>query len=163
MVQTARARLSERPSWPNFLPMKHLRSPRKAAGVLALAAFVLAGCADGVPWQKAGCAGETLTETTLFFGLSRVGGEVTEAEWAAFQKNHLEPAFAEGFTVINGDGYWRVPETGKSVSEKSKILIRVHSGSSDDLAAIAGVINTYKTQFDQESVLRMESEVCTDF
>ena len=97
-------------SCPSFLPMTHIKAPWKISFVAPLAAVLLVGCADTtLPWEKTGCAGETLTETTLFFGLSRPDGEVTEEEWDAFQKNHLVPAFAEGFTVIDGDGYWRRP------------------------------------------------------
>ena len=161
MPQFAWARLSERLCCPSFLFMRHLTKKL----IAPLAVIALAGCAEGVPvdlpWQESSCAGERLTETTLFFGLSKAEGEVTDAEWNDFQKTHLTAAFSEGFTVINGDGYWQVPETGKSVSEKSKILIRLHKATPDDLAAIDQVIETYKTNYDQESVLRLDSEVCT--
>lgn len=104
-----------------------------------------------------------MTETALYFGLSRPDGTVTQREWEAFRDDILVTQFSDGFTIVEGDGYWRNPKTGRSASEPSKVLVRIHSGSKSDQAATAQVIETYKAKFQQHSVLRVDNSVCAVF
>ncbi len=123
----------------------------------------LAGCADGPRFLDVRCNGTPMTETALYFGLSGPAGSLSEDDWQGFRADVLVPAFSEGFTVIDGDGFWRNPETGHAASEPSKVVIRVHERRRRDDQAMTQVIDAYKTRFEQQSVLRVDTRVCAAF
>ncbi len=104
-----------------------------------------------------------MTETALYFGLSSPNGPVSDADWQGFRDVMLVPAFSEGFTVIDGDGFWSNPDTNHAVSEPSKVVIHVHERRKTDNEAISQVIDAYKTEFQQLSVLRVDTPVCAEF
>jgi hypothetical protein len=120
--------------------------------------LALAGCA-GVPpplcspaETQAGCA----IATQLFFGLSRPDGtDVSTAEWQSFLAETVTPRFPAGFTISEAEGQWRADATAAIVRESSRILLIVHRAGEDE-AAIAVLIDVYKTQFRQQSVLRLD-------
>ncbi|MBN8430046.1 DUF3574 domain-containing protein [Microbulbifer salipaludis] len=109
-------------------------------------------------------AGESLQfHDLLYFGTER--GEqrpVTDAEWAAFVQEVLTVHFPDGLTVLSGTGQW-TSGTGDIVRERSHVLSLVHTGNTESEASITTLINTYKTRFDQESVLRVRSAACVAF
>ena len=131
-----------------------------------LLAGLLAGCAAAPPGSlcspaeiEAGCA----IATQLFFGLSRPdGGVVSEADWREFLADTVTPRFPAGFTILAAEGQWRAEGSPTIMRESSRILLVVHPPGVDD-AAIAGLIDAYKTRFRQDSVLRLDSKAIARF
>ena len=136
---------------------------RQSTAALFALTLLVTGCANGPRFLDVRCNGAPATETALYFGLSGPAGPISEGDWNAFRRDVLVPAFSEGFTVIGGDGFWRSSKTGEAASEPSKVVIRIHEKTRDDEAEIADVIATYKKDFQQESVLRVDTPVCATF
>ena len=101
-------------------------------------------------------------KTELYFGLSKPGGAVSASEWNKFLDEQVTPSFKEGLTVVDGKGQW-LNQAGVVTKEDSKILILIHKPGPDKDAAIQKIIETYKRQFQQESVLRVTSAVKVEF
>lgn len=138
-----------------------VRSVATIAAVLAVF-----GCA-GVPAPEAARAcrlGDAMVETQLFFGLSKPqGGTVSERDWRAFVTAEIAPRFPEGFSVLDGAGFWRDAASAKTISEKSKVVVRMHAEGADADAAIAAIVAAYKTRFQQDAVMRVDRPVCAQF
>lgn len=116
------------------------------------------------------CSPSTLawTETRLFFGRD-IGdvGEVSQAQWRDFAAAEIIPRFADGFTVLDGAGYWKGASC-KAVlvdggCEKSKILLVQYAPSDAADAKLKAIASAYIEQFSQEAVMRSDSAVCTQF
>jgi hypothetical protein len=133
---------------------------------VVIATLVLSGCA-GVPAPEAERAcrlGEAMVETQLFFGMSKpAGGVVSERDWQAFVAAEVVPRFPEGFSVLDGAGFWRDAASAKTISEQSKVVVRVHADGAGADAAIGAIIAAYKAQFQQDAVLRVDRPVCAQF
>lgn len=132
-----------------------------------LCAFVLLvslnACA-GHEAGPAGCAVPSHIETKLFFGLSRPDGtSISTKDWQDFVASDITTQFAEGFTILSGLGGWRDSQSGDLLMEDSRIVIRLHDGTKSDETGIRTIIETYKTRFDQTSVLRADIPVCAIF
>jgi hypothetical protein len=57
----------------------------------------------------------------LFFGRGIKGREsLTDAEWAEFSAQTIIPNFPDGFTVFDGEGQWRNPQTGHIAGSRTK-------------------------------------------
>ncbi|HSP13407.1 MAG TPA: DUF3574 domain-containing protein [Thermoanaerobaculia bacterium] len=82
---------------------------------------------------------------TLYFGTSRAGGVVTDAEWKAFVDEMITPAYP-GFTEWNATGHWRGAE------EKTYVVQIAHLSRRRNDQQILRIINEYKKRFQQESV-----------
>jgi hypothetical protein len=132
------------------------------AAALTLTACVSVPAAEPV---SAICrAGDALVETQLFFGLSKPkGGVVSTRAFDAFVRAEVVPRFPEGFTVLDGAGFWRDGATQRTISEKSKVVVRLHNGDEASDQAIGAVVAAYKTTFNQEAVLRVDRPVCAQF
>ncbi len=125
-------------------------------------ALVLSACS--VPNQPHCLAdGKTAIETQLYFGLSKSNGEVSAREWQAFVAHKITPRFPEGFTVLDANGFWLSKNANRTISENSKILISIHNGTAKDNEAINAIIADYKHAFAQESVLRVDENICASF
>lgn len=120
------------------------------------------------------CPPDTLawTETRLFFGRD-IGdvGEVSQEQWRDFTVAEIIPRFGDGFTVLDGAGYWKGASC-KAVlvdggCEKSKILLVQYPPSSDlgtgADAKLNAIAAAYIKQFNQEAVMRSDTPVCTQF
>lgn len=129
-----------------------------------LVLLALYGCAatGGQATAENSCAGHTMTETLLFFGMSRPGGGiVSESDWNGFLQTEIVPRFAEGFSVIDSTGFWLDGQQKQTITEDSKIVSRLLRAG--DAATISHIIDAYKREFDQESVLRVDTPVCAKF
>ncbi len=105
-----------------------------------------------------------MVETQLFFGMSKPdGGAVSERAWAAFVAGEITPRFPEGFSVLDGAGFWRDAKTQRTISEKSKVVVRMHAAGGEADSAIGAIVAAYKTQFQQDAVMRVDRPVCTQF
>ena len=100
-------------------------------------------------------------KTELYFGMSKKNGVVTEQEWNTFKVNYLSKRFS-GYTEIHSKGFW-TNQKGETVSENSRLIIYLNKGTKQDSVDVLYVINHYKQQFDQESVLKIDTPVNAKF
>jgi hypothetical protein len=133
--------------------------------VLAAALVALSACAAPAP-QAAGptCAAplEPALQVDLYFGLAAKGRELGEAEWAAFLNEEVTPRFPDGLSVIDVAGQYRNP-TGRISRERSKLLIVVVLDAPAHRPKVQAIVDAYKKQFSQLSVLRVERAICAAF
>ncbi|OKJ93987.1 DUF3574 domain-containing protein [Amycolatopsis sp. CB00013] len=146
-------------------------SRRTALAVFAAAALGLGGgvAASAVPAASAAPSapetvalqaspGELWKRTELYFGTTKPGGgELTDAEFAAFTDKAVTPRFPDGFTELTGRGQWRGSD-GVISRERSKVIVVVYPFTDRDANREIEEIRTdYKKAFAQESVLRTDS------
>ncbi|MGI8485914.1 MAG: DUF3574 domain-containing protein [Thermomicrobiales bacterium] len=109
---------------------------------------------------------EAWTQTELYFGTTKPNGmELTDEEFNTFVDNEITPRFPDGLTVLTGYGQWRNSK-GEATSEKSVVVIILapNDPTGKTSAKIEEIRTAYKTQFDQESVLRTDTPgVCVSF
>jgi len=142
--------------------------------VLAAASFALiftGGFVAGGRWQApVGAQGVTVTidcggssaaqiRTTLYFGMSRPKGSVSELEWQIFLRDEVTRRFPDGLTAWPAEGQWLSP-TGSIDHEQAKVLLLVHADTASARQSVQAVIQAYRKAFDQESVLWESSRVC---
>ena len=100
----------------------------------------------------------------LFFSRGIKGREpLTDAEWAEFAARSITPNFPDGFTVFDGDGQWRNPQTGHIAGTRTKILLVAARRTPDLAQRLSAVIDAYKTRFHQESVGVITRDACAVF
>src|ERR1041384_5882132 len=98
----------------------------------AFLAFICAACADADSSRVAPvttsdgeriCSpvGTAYTRTTIYFGLTRPMGSISEAEWQNFLRDEVTPRFPDGLTVLEADGQYRRSD-GSIQRERSKVL-----------------------------------------
>ena len=135
-----------------------LRLPALTAAAMSLA---LAACVS--PHRPSCKPGEQpAVQDTLYFGTNWASGSVTAHEWAKFLELSVTPRFPKGFTVSNASGQWRGTD-GTIVQESTYVLSVIHPDGAPSEAAIAEIIASYKSAFQQESVLRSRIETCASF
>ena len=146
----------------NFLTMLLFMAFVLGLAVLGPDMRSAAACADGsMAW----------VETRLFMGrdipASAGGGEVSDADWQAFTNAEIIPRFEKGFTVLDSAGYWQ--GEGCDVAdlpggcERSKVLLIQYAASAEAEAAIDATAKAYRAQFSQQSIMRSDTPVCTQF
>ena len=100
----------------------------------------------------------------LFFGRAIEGrGELTEAEWTKFSAETITPNFPDGFTVFDGAGQWRNPQTRQIFRDPTKILLIAAKRSPDLAGRLAAVMDAYKARFHQQSVGLITRDSCAAF
>jgi len=125
--------------------------PTRAAQVSGQAAEIMCGP-----------LGRAHMRTTLYFGLSRPSGGISEGQWQNFLRGQVTPRFPDGLTVWQADGQWRRPD-GRINRERAKVLLLVHEETPDVRRALAAIVTAYKRSFQQESVLWETAPVCAAF
>ena len=107
------------------------------------------------------CGGSSAAQirTTLYFGLSRQKGSISELEWQLFLRDEVTRRFPEGLTVWQAEGQWLTP-AGSIDREQSKVLLLVHADTTEARQSVQTVIQAYRKAFDQQSVLWESSRVC---
>jgi hypothetical protein len=99
----------------------------------------------------------------LVFGTRKAhGGTVTSKDWETFLKMVITPLFPEGLTTWEAKGQWR-EKSGSISHEKSEVLLLIHKDTPQDDQSIQKMINLYKSQFDQESVMWVRNKVLVSF
>lgn len=106
--------------------------------------------------------GEVLTEVSLYFGLAKPGGVVSETEWQAFLAREITPRFREGLTVLDAYGQY-LDHDGTLIRENTKLVILIYANSPEKEADVQAIVDTYKQAFHQESVLRTSSLIKAAF
>jgi hypothetical protein len=112
--------------------------------------------------RPCGPSGTAHVRTTLYFGLTRPTGTVSEQEWRIFVRDHVTPRFPDGLTLWGAEGQWRRPD-GRIARERSKVLLLVHDDTASARATLGELVTIYKRMFEQESVLWESSLVCASF
>jgi len=102
------------------------------------------------------------TLDTLYFGMSSSDGEVSSDQWRDFMDKVVTPRFPQGLTVLQASGQW-LSEQGTIQHEKTQILQLLHPESDEHEQAVSDIIQQYKTDFKQESVLRVRQTNCASF
>ncbi|MFC0229155.1 DUF3574 domain-containing protein [Serratia aquatilis] len=107
--------------------------------------------------------GEPMLQTTLYFGLNRPAGAViTATEWQTFVDQQVTPRFKEGLSVFDAKGQW-LGNNDKLVREDSKALMLIHAPGRENEQNIEALRIRYKQQFAQDSVMRVDAQVCVSF
>src|SRR5690349_15199281 len=75
--------------------------------------------------EACGPLGSSYMRTTLYFGLNRKGGNISESQWKSFVRDEVTARFPQGLTVWEAGGQWRRAD-GTIVRERSKVLLLVH-------------------------------------
>lgn len=125
---------------------------------IVLCVLLLAACAGRADRPGA----DMVREDVLYFGTARPHGVVGVEEWEAFAREVITPRFPQGLTVWKAQGQWQ-GESGAVVREDSYVLTLIHPESPEAERAIAEIIEMYKSRFEQESVMRVESAVRVSF
>jgi Protein of unknown function (DUF3574) len=123
--------------------------------------------ADFVRWNEPRCrsgfGARPFVRTELFFGLSRPGGTVSEAEFKTFVDSRITPRFPDGLTLISGIGQFREASQAIIV-ESSKVLILLYPRQDAEAnRKIEQIRSDYKQTFQQQSVLRADEASCVSF
>jgi hypothetical protein len=108
---------------------------------------------------QCGAAAAAQLRTTLYFGLARPTGSVSELEWQVFLRDEVTARFPDGLTVWEASGQWRRAD-GQIAHEGSKVLLLVHPDTTAARLSVQAVIARYRQHFDQESVLWETARVC---
>jgi hypothetical protein len=107
---------------------------------------------------ECGASSGAQLRTTLYFGLGRPKGMVSELEWQVFLRDEVTPRFPLGLTVWEAEGQWQ--SQGGIGHERTKVLLLVHPDTPVAREAIQAVITRYRKAFEQESVLWETARVC---
>jgi hypothetical protein len=143
---------------------------RVLAAASAAVVFVLGAVAGGVWSSRLEAQGFTVVmdcgetsapqvRTTLYFGLTRPNGAISELEWQIFLRDEVTRRFPSGLTSWEAEGQWRSP-AGTIDHERSKVLLLVHADTVEARRGVQEVIATYRRVFDQQSVLWESSRAC---
>jgi hypothetical protein len=128
--------------------------------------MLLAGCAES-PAPAYSCLLPTeqhMFVAELFFGRNIKGRQpLTDGEWAEFAAQTIAPNFPDGFTLFDGEGQWRNPQTGQIASDRTKILFVAAKPEPDLSRRLSAVIDAYKAQFRQQSVGIITRDSCAAF
>jgi hypothetical protein len=128
---------------------------------LSVCFFFLQGCVTaGAHLCRPG--EQVYTSDTLYFGTGMREGVVSPQQWDGFLSSVVTVRFPQGLTVWPVQGQWRSADS-KIVHETSYVLSLVHPDDAVSDAAVTEIVTAYKTQFQQESILRLRSTVCARF
>jgi hypothetical protein len=143
-----------------FSCVSHLVDPMSHR--IALLAVVMVGAVGCVPLRHDDGLKPAHLER-LYFGRN-IGDTavVSDSAWVAFVRNVVTPAFPEGSTVWESAGQWRAPD-GTMVKERGYVVELLHLVTPDVETRVQRVIDSYKKQFSQQSVLRIVTNVRATF
>ena len=131
-----------------------------AAGIVAAGRLQAPVGAQGFTVvMECGASSAAQVRTTLYFGLARPKGSVTELEWQIFLRDEVTMRFPDGLTVWGAEGQWRTP-AGSLGHEQSKVLLLVHPDTAAARQSVRAVIEAYRKTFEQQSVLWENARVC---
>ncbi len=132
----------------------------------ALSLTMLVGCAGcaapstvPAPYACLLPGEQRMAVAELFFGRA----SLSDAEWAGFAARIITPSFPDGFTVLDGEGQWRNPRTGRIIRDPTKILLVATKRTPGLARRLSGVIDAYKARFHQQSVGVITRDTCADF
>jgi hypothetical protein len=108
--------------------------------------------------------GELFARTELFFGRAKSDGSVvSEEDFRRFLDQEVTPRFPNGLTLMSGTGQFR-GASGMITREDAVLLILLYSTvDRQSSEKIDQIRESYKREFHQESVLRVDSRNCVSF
>jgi hypothetical protein len=130
-----------------------------AALVAGTGVMARGGAPQTASVQTCGSVSAPQLRTTLYFGLARPKGSVSELEWQMFLRDEVTARFPQGLTVWEAEGQWRMAD-GVLGHERSKVLLLVHPDTAAARDAVQALIARYRKTFEQESVLWETARVC---
>jgi hypothetical protein len=155
--------------------MRRLLAARRAVRVGLLLAL-LAGCASPerpvektteqpAPYVFLLPGEKRMLVAELFFGRNVPGrAPVSEKEWSDFTAQVITRYFPDGFTVFDGAGQWRNPQTGRVVRQPTKILVVASELPRPDLKdRLTAITDAYRSRFRQQSVGVVTRNACASF
>jgi hypothetical protein len=99
-------------------------------------------------------------EIDLYFGRETgKGGEVSEADWAAFLAQEVTSRFPDGLSVLDVAGQSRGP-SGRIARERTKLLVVVVFDAPAHQPKVQAIVDAYSRRYGQHSVFRTEHAVC---
>jgi hypothetical protein len=99
-----------------------------------------------------------MARTELLFG----AGTVSESAWHQFLSKEVTPRFPDGLTALEGYGQWK-SDSRALIKERSRVLVIWHAEDANSDTALDAIRDAYKTQFHQQSVMRVDGEDCVSF
>lgn len=135
-----------------------------ASAVIALTLAALLA-PQGATADTAPCPDGTslFAEYRLFFGRNKGDTEVVgDAAWRAFLAEEITPRFPDGLTVMDAAGQWR-DAAGRLIRERSKLVVILAAPGPEGTRRIDAIVEAYKRDFDQDSVLRVVGTACAAF
>jgi hypothetical protein len=133
--------------------------PAFSVGLFVGVALLTRGDSMSSRDPQCGAASAAQLRTTLYFGLGRPKGMVSELEWQVFLRDEVTTRFPAGLTVWEAQGQWQ-SQGGSIGHERTKVLLLVHPDTRAARDAVQTVIASYRKAFDQESVLWETARVC---
>jgi hypothetical protein len=106
--------------------------------------------------------GKSHIRTTLYFGLSRTGGSISDAEWTGYLRDEVTPRFPNGLTGVGR----RRPVARRRLDHQPRTRQGAAGGArrkSKSLQSLIELVDRYKAMFQQESVLWESAGVCAAF
>lgn len=107
--------------------------------------------------------GDPMVETMLYMGMLRPGGSISRFEFQQFVEQQVAPRWKEGFTILEGEGLWLSEQRNITEREPSRVLVRLHDGSSEASAQVEEIRAAYIKAFEQDAVLRTDRPTCASF
>ncbi len=138
-----------------MFPHPIMRTPLWHAPLLIT--LLMSGCASSKPICLPGT--HPIVLDSLYFGTAKPDGIVTDQEWTTFLNDTVGVEFPEGLTVWVAQGRWR-DANGSVAAETSHVLQLAHDGNQERERGLQRIIRRYKSQFRQDAVLRIRSQVC---
>jgi hypothetical protein len=130
----------------------------RRALVLAACTLLPVGCMPPpVPCARLG--GAPMLEYQLFFGR----GSAAEQDWAAFVADVVTTRLPDGFTVLDAEGQWMNPATGRISHEPTKVVVVAVPDGAASAAAIMAVKEAWLRRTRQHSVGTVVHPVCGAF
>ena len=122
-----------------------------------------------------GVGSEPWVRSELYFGVPLGSGEelpteeelqeFLDTEWQDFLDSEITPRFPDGLTVLTG--YGQFLNSANVISQENSIVLIIFlplDAVPEASASIDEIREAYKTEFEQESVLRVDAEpVCVSF
>jgi hypothetical protein len=139
-----------------FSPIHLIRNKPVCLVVLLIQIALVGACASRAEVKP------SLVEDTLYFGLSTPQGPVTPDQWNDFLGKEVTPRFPDGLTAWDAKGQWKDVQ-GKIGKEPTKVLLLIHPDSDAEDKAVQLIIDIYKREFHQESVMRVKSQPQVSF
>ena len=119
--------------------------------------------AEGEGSDEGRPAGETFLRTELYFGSEKPGPDVTREQFDRFVDGEVTPRFPDGLTLLTGYGQFKGSD-GRIVQERSSVLSLLYPpGDEEANRELEEIRAAYERDFDQESVLRLDSRERVSF
>ena len=83
--------------------------------------------------------------------------------WKNFVDDVITPKFPDGLSIDKISGQWQDAKTEETRQEESRMVMILYKASPEAEQAIEDIRATYKSQFQQDSVMRLNEMNCVSF